>query len=433
MIREGADIVQTVNASLLVGHKHFTILGNLQAEDTRCYWFKVKCLYCRDMMVLCPLKKNLEANLTNHLSGPKHKKSVEDVEKIHKEPAQTGRLGRPSTSTSSSGHSNQSDFHSWLMRGISSNIQGMSQTFNKQIVAGLMCFGFRDTSVEYGGNSYAIKSLLNDRHSGVEWYPEPHLDATVVVGNDVVQVSGAFRHRMCHRFSMSGQPFPNLTCHMYSQIPCENDFQMRIQREDHNLVKRGYRSSAGGIRLGYLSVSEVSKYAKELSKKYRLQKLHYWDARRRIVQLKVKRPTMLESARNAASDNNLIKFCNNIISAHRTGAFGGKPGLWDFMKDVAANLNRSDRGNRYSENTKCFTHAMRIYGGRRLLDLFALNFAGPSYDTIRRECRKGVQFIAGEHAEIFQSIARIYNDAKAALGITTPIPIILAEDETKVR
>ena len=204
MIREGADIVQTVNASLPVGHKHFTILGNLQAEDTRCYWFKVKCLYCRDMMVLCPLKKNLEANLTNHLSGPKHKKSVEDVEKIHRELARTGQPGRPSTSTSSNGHSNQSDLHSWLMRGTSSNIQGMSQTFNKQIVAGLMCFGFRDISVEYGENSYAIKSLLNDRHSGVEWYPEPHLDATVVVGNDVVQVTRAFRHRMCHRFSMSG-------------------------------------------------------------------------------------------------------------------------------------------------------------------------------------------------------------------------------------
>ena len=76
---------------------------------------------------------------------------------------------------------------------------------------------------------------------------------------------------------------------------------------------------------------------------------------------------------------------------------------------------------------------MRIYGGRRLCDLFALNYAGPSFDTIRRECRKGVQFVAGEHADIFKSIARIYADAKAALGITGPVPVILAEDETKVR
>jgi hypothetical protein len=133
------------------------------------------------------------------------------------------------------------------------------------------------------------------------------------------------------------------------------------------------------------------------------------------------------------ADNNVIKFCNDIICAHRTDAFGGKPGLWDFMKDVAANLNRDDHGNRYSENTKCFARAMRIYGGRCLCDMFALNFAGPGFDTIRRECRKGVQFIAGEHADIFKSIALIYSHAKAAHGITGPIPVILAKDETKVR
>lgn len=49
---------------------------------------------------------------------------------------------------------------------------------------------------------------------------------------------------------------------------------------------------------------------------------------------------MHEMAKNASSDNNIIKFCTNIISAHRTGAFGGKDALWDFVKDVAANLNR---------------------------------------------------------------------------------------------
>ena len=76
---------------------------------------------------------------------------------------------------------------------------------------------------------------------------------------------------------------------------------------------------------------------------------------------------------------------------------------------------------------------MKIYGGRRLCDLFALNFAGPSYDTIRRECRKGVQFISGEHAEIFESIANIYSDAKVAHCLSGPIPVILVEDETKVR
>ena len=76
---------------------------------------------------------------------------------------------------------------------------------------------------------------------------------------------------------------------------------------------------------------------------------------------------------------------------------------------------------------------MRVYGGRRLCDLFALNFAGSSFDSIRRDSRKGVMFVSGEHADIFKSIASIYVDAKAALGISGPIPVILAEDETKVR
>jgi len=71
------------------------------------------------------------------------------------------------------------------------------------------------------------------------------------------------------------------------------------------------------------------------------------------VQLKVKRPTLRESTKNALSDSNLMKFCN-IISAHRIGAFGGKHALWDFMKDVAANLNKDDRGNHYNEISKCF-------------------------------------------------------------------------------
>ena len=312
-------------------------------------------------------------------------------------------------------------------------MEGTSQEVDRNLLVGLMCYGYRGPPVEYGGNSYVVNALINDPHSGVEWYPEPHLRVDVQICGVVVHVNGTFRHRKCVRMAMGLEPFPDLTCPMCAQIPRENDFRMRIKREDQALVKRGHRTTAGGIRLGYLGVYEVSKHTRELSTKYRLEKLHYWHARTRIVQLKARRPTMRQSAITATSDGNLMKFCNNIISAHRTGAFGGKPGLWDFLKDVAGNLNRKGRGNRYSENTKCFSQAMRIYGGRRLCDLFTLNFAGPSYDTIRRERRKGVQFISGEHAEIFESIANIYSAAKVAHGISGPIPVILAEDETKVR
>lgn len=142
------------------------------------------------------------------------------------------------------------------------------------------------------------------------------------------------------------------------------------------------------------------------------------------MQLKVKRPTLAEMAKNSMADHNVHKFCHNILNAHRTGAFGGKSALWNFIQDVARNLNRSDKGNRHSENMKYFTQAMKVYGGRRMCNLFALNFARPHYSTIKRDLKKGVQFLLSEHSNIFKAIARIYIDAMAAHNIASPVSVI---------
>lgn len=107
--------------------------------------------------------------------------------------------------------------------------------------------------------------------------------------------------------------------------------------------------------------------------------------------------------------------------------------MWDFISDVAQNLNRDKRGNRYSENTKSFAQVMKVYGGKRMIDVFNLNYCGPNLSTVKRDHKKGVQYIPGEHLEIFASVAEIYRKAKLALGITGPVLVILAEDETKVK
>lgn len=78
------------------------------------------------------------------------------------------------------------------------------------------------------------------------------------------------------------------------------------------------------------------------------------------------------------------------MSTHCTNAFGGKPALWDFMKDVVRNLNRKKEGFRFSKNNKSFGQTLKIYGGCWTCDFFSLNFAGPSYSTIKRENQKGV-------------------------------------------
>jgi hypothetical protein len=121
------------------------------------------------------------------------------------------------------------------------------------------------------------------------------------------------------------------------------------------------------------------------------------------------------------------------LAAYRTNAYGGTPALWDFLKDVAKNLNQKKQGWYYSANTKSFYQAMKVYGGCRMCELFALNFAAPSFNTIKRDNAKRVRFVVGEHAAIFQSVAKIYVEAKTTHRVVGPVPVILAEDETKVK
>ena len=102
--------------------------------------------------------------------------------------------------------------------------------------------------------------------------------------------------------------------------------------------------------------------------------------------------------------------------------------MWDFLRDVIANLNRVKHGHRFSNNTKSFGHAIKIYGGRRMCDLFALNFAGPSYSSIKRKNKKGVKSVARKHVVLFDCISNIYKDAKCAHGIDGSVPIVLVED-----
>jgi hypothetical protein len=76
---------------------------------------------------------------------------------------------------------------------------------------------------------------------------------------------------------------------------------------------------------------------------------------------------------------------------------------------------------------------MKIFGGRRMCDLFSINFHGPTLSTIKRQNAKGVQFVPGEHANIFKAVASIYKAAMSVHGIDGLVPVILAEDETKVK
>ena len=81
-------------------------------------------------------------------------------------------------------------------------------------------------------------------------------------------------------------------------------------------MKKGSRSTSGGIRVGYLSITELSHHSRDVTRKLRLEKLQHWATRARITQLKVKRPTLAEMAKNSFGDHNVHKFCHNILNTH---------------------------------------------------------------------------------------------------------------------
>jgi hypothetical protein len=64
----------------------------------------------------------------------------------------------------------------------------------------------------------------------------------------------------------------------------------------------------------------------------------------RVVQLKMSTYGLRLSAEENFNRKDELSFCNNIFAAHRTNAFGGKPKLWDFLRNVTNNLNRKKKG-----------------------------------------------------------------------------------------
>jgi hypothetical protein len=182
-----------------------------------------------------------------------------------------------------------------------------------------------------------------------------------------------------------------------------------------------------------LSNAELAAHSCSLGKRLNHENLKVWYHKKKGAQLQMIRPNLKDISHECLNRKDVMLFCQNIVVAHRTSAFGDKPALWDFFWDVAQNLNRRKAGHRYSKNTKSFAQAMKIFGRRRMCDLFALNYAGPNFSTIKRKNHKGVHFMPSEHASIFKVVAEIYKATKEVHGVGGVVPVILAEDETKVK
>lgn len=57
LIHERIIITETINEGVASNQQLFLLVGDLDAEDVQCFWFKLKCTYCANCFQLCLPKK----------------------------------------------------------------------------------------------------------------------------------------------------------------------------------------------------------------------------------------------------------------------------------------------------------------------------------------------------------------------------------------
>jgi hypothetical protein len=88
--------LDSVNNNIPDADGPFVLIGDPTEERLNSLLFKIRCKVCSDIFKLCPLKKNLEANLNHYLAGVKHAKRVDElVAQISGSALSTGCRGRP--------------------------------------------------------------------------------------------------------------------------------------------------------------------------------------------------------------------------------------------------------------------------------------------------------------------------------------------------
>ena len=74
LVEEGVNIFLSVNDSISSYDPPFVIVGNVGVPHLKSFWFKVRCKLNGKLMLLCPQKGNLRANLENCAHGFVHTK-----------------------------------------------------------------------------------------------------------------------------------------------------------------------------------------------------------------------------------------------------------------------------------------------------------------------------------------------------------------------
>jgi hypothetical protein len=93
-VEDGLAILDMVNRDICAEGGPFVAIGDPKGNSIKSFWHKIRCKVCGDLFQLCPPKKNLAANLTNHMMGIKHITKVEEAARLEHLSGSTISIGR---------------------------------------------------------------------------------------------------------------------------------------------------------------------------------------------------------------------------------------------------------------------------------------------------------------------------------------------------
>ena len=255
-----------------------------------------------------------------------------------------------------------------------------------------------------------------------------------------VAVEGTLRSARCTRFSVDadGRALADGMCDACRKLPREHAFREMVRK--HALALANGERDQRRVRFDLLSAERRLELLRALVAQNRELKRRMWLLQQNYLRKAARVRSLLGRLKETAVRGDTKALVDDIVRIEAAGKWAQRATLFNFLKDLVGSLAKREdargvhsRGMRWHASTKRVFATLLVQGGPKVLRFMHETLETPALSTVRKALRETkLHYKPGVSEELGAAIGEIYAKAKAAKGITEPIPYELQEDETTV-
>lgn len=358
-------------------------------------------------------------NIQSHVGGRPHQTSVE---------AKQSKVAQPAALTALA----------MLQQHAASNPRYAAKPLSQYPQADLRafflehrCMGYYHDTATYNGREVDVTGVRKHCcHPGKTWFASPHHTGVVTEKGVGVHVEGTFFHKECE----------GIFCEKCPTIVRQDDFRMRVHRDEKREVPVGSRAGVQGVQYAAMIGQELRQVSRKQTATMRKLQVRVLTLARSlcVAQSRLSKPDLSGRATEALRRGQVGELVEIFRRCSDCGALDGKSALLSFLMDMGKNLlslHRTDKANgfRYSQSTKDLFEMMWHCGGSLVHEFARVNLLGPSLNTSKKAYRAlGIRYDGTLSRETIASVTNIVVGLMEAKGIVGPVPVEISEDETAI-